>query len=311
MSRMSSKSLVSGVYYHIYQRTLNGFNLFYSHEDYLVYFTQFSVVAAKYRMCILGVCLMVDHIHMLISTEYPTEISRLMDECTSRYVIAFNAESGHQGPLFDSPYGRAPKMSDKKVRTCISYLYNNPVEKSLCRTAVSYRWHFLAYATSRNPFSEKIVIRYSSSSLINALNEVAAIRKRGRSLNYVILRRIFEGLTSKEREQLIDYIITSYSFVNYEATISFYGNYRTMLLAIDSNTGSEYDLKEKVSPDSDLIYQKLLIKIEKRQQLMTPNRVVALPLDEKKKLAISLKNTTNATWYQLRKWLHLPKTEFC
>lgn len=44
---------------HVYQRTLSGFNIFYDVEDYLVYFTVFSVLAVKYNIVVYGLCLMI------------------------------------------------------------------------------------------------------------------------------------------------------------------------------------------------------------------------------------------------------------
>ena len=39
---------------HVYQRTLSGFNIFYEVEDYLVYYTIFSVMAVRYGVVVYG-----------------------------------------------------------------------------------------------------------------------------------------------------------------------------------------------------------------------------------------------------------------
>lgn len=39
---------------HIYQRTISGFNLFYSLEDFLVFYTIVSVQARRRHICLLG-----------------------------------------------------------------------------------------------------------------------------------------------------------------------------------------------------------------------------------------------------------------
>ena len=50
---------------HTYQRTESGFNIFYEVEDYLVYYTIFSILAGRYNIVVYGLCLMIDHLHSL------------------------------------------------------------------------------------------------------------------------------------------------------------------------------------------------------------------------------------------------------
>lgn len=120
---------------HIYQRTISGFNLFYSIEDFLVFYTIVAVQARKQRLCLLGLCLMIDHIHILVRPDNLKHLSCFMSACTSLYVREFNARTGRSGSLFEPRYGSAVKMDGKRIRAAIAYLFNNPVEKRLCRMA--------------------------------------------------------------------------------------------------------------------------------------------------------------------------------
>ena len=45
---MKSRKFLCREFHHVYQRTLKGFNIFYDLEDYLVYYTIFSVMSRKY-----------------------------------------------------------------------------------------------------------------------------------------------------------------------------------------------------------------------------------------------------------------------
>ena len=62
-----------------------------------------------------------------------------MDRFTSWFVREYNSFSGRTGKLFKKNYGSAPKSDSKKIRSCINYIGNNPVEKSLCERAQDYR----------------------------------------------------------------------------------------------------------------------------------------------------------------------------
>lgn len=115
---------------HVYQNTVGGALLFYSPIDYLVFYSVFSVCVRQFRVKILGLCLMVDHIHVLFAETDLPRIRRFMQSCTSRYSRSFNNSLGKGGPLFNEGFSRAAKRGMKKIRTAIAYLYNNPVEKN-------------------------------------------------------------------------------------------------------------------------------------------------------------------------------------
>jgi REP element-mobilizing transposase RayT len=150
---MEKRKFKEGEANHVYQRTVSGFNIFYDVEDYLVYYTVFSVLAVKYDIVVYGLCLMIDHIHSLFMSRYKNLMSRFISHVTLLFVKEYNSAHGRKGPLFEERFGSSVKNGIKLLRTAISYLYNNPVEKLLCGRAQDFRWNFLAYAHSRNPFS--------------------------------------------------------------------------------------------------------------------------------------------------------------
>ena len=141
---------------HIYQRSINQFIIFYSMEDRLVYFTIFAVLARTYRIVVLALALMFDHIHSLIQASERKTYATFIGVVTLTFALAYNRDSGRKGALFEKAYSNAPKRRDKDVRTCIAYNYNNSVEKKLFVRAEEDRWNFLAYVDNPHPFSAPI-----------------------------------------------------------------------------------------------------------------------------------------------------------
>lgn len=292
---------------HIFQNTYDGKLLFYSVLDRLVFLTIYSIAAKKYGVPVWGLCLMFDHIHSLVQV-FATEIMSLfVGEYTSKYVLAFNRNSGRKGPIFRKAYGNAPKIGLKKIRTAIAYLFNNHVEKKLGNRAEDCRWNFLAYLNSDHPFSEKIDRRRCSHRLMIALTRVDALYKRQIWLDYPVLRSMYEKLTESESEQLTDYIIGKYLPLDKEALIACYGDYETMLIAINSNTGSEYDIKEQHDSNSDQIYESMLEVCRRSSYAANIPALLALPIGQKLAIADILVRETGAKPYQVRKFLHLAK----
>ena len=303
---MKKRRFVQGEANHIYQRTVSGFNIFYEIEDYLVYYTIFSVMAIKYDVMVYGLCLMIDHVHSLCTFGSKSSFSGFMSNVTSLFVREYNGEHRRCGHLFCENFGSAPKPGMKLLRTAISYLYNNPVERMLCRFSQEYRWNFLAYAHSTHPFSDRLILRKASCALRKAIEEVNGSRERGVHMTYSQLKRLFSVLDAREKNQLVDYIIVKYSVIRYDVlTTQCYDGYQNMITAINSNAGSEYEIDEHRWGKSDVAYRELY-KYVHSHGCLSAGEVIALGLDEKVSLHNSMLSSTTASSYQICKFLHLP-----
>ena len=161
--RGHKRKLPADTFQHIYIRSINQFVIFYSMEDRLVYYTVFAVMTKRYRVTVLALALMFDHIHHLIKTISRELYSKFIGVTTSTFVMAYNRDSGRKGPLFHKAYGNSAKRRDKDVRNCIAYNYNNSVEKLLFNRAEQDRWNLLAYIDNPHPFSKEICSGFQGS----------------------------------------------------------------------------------------------------------------------------------------------------
>lgn len=297
----------AGALHHIYQRTYDGFLIFYSVRDFLVFFTLFCTIARKYHIRVLGVCLMYDHIHVLVAAPSKKDLSAFVQEYTCRFSRQRNKQYLRKGPFFQRRFGSAPKSGEKKARTAIAYLYNNPVEKKLCKNAEDYQWDFLTYANNSHPFSQPLKLNGASRPMRRAVEEIKALRSSDTPLNYATIERIIKDLSPSEIRQLTDYTVSSFNCIDYKGLEDYYEDFHTMLTAIHSNTGSEYDIKEKVTPGSDAIFKKMQSAIRKMTSYSDMTEVLSLPDCEKKRLAWILSAETGASPHQIAKFLHLPQ----
>lgn len=302
-----TRKCLPGDIVHVYQRAVHGYNLFYTVEDRIVFLTMLYHFSRKWNVKILGVCLMVDHVHILLIPESKSAMSSFVNSYSSMYAKIFNASCGCSGQLFAKSFGSAPKFGDKKIRTAIAYLFNNPVEKTMCTRAEDYRWNLLAYAKLRHPFSAPVCKK--SKWLSYAMKEVAKYFENEIYLTYSTLRRIMQRLSTIEVEQLIDYILSLYNPIDYDTLTSYYGTYETMLIAINSNTGSEYDIKEEYNSYSDIVYYNV-IDFMSRSMKLDAKKVLAYTHEEKTKVANAIKLRVNITNRQLCKLLHMPAQEY-
>jgi REP element-mobilizing transposase RayT len=290
---------------HIFQHALEYRVLFYSLEDRLVFYTIFSVLAWRYEVTVLTLALMYNHFHSLIHASTPKVRSLFIGTLTSTYAMAFNRDTGRKGALFEKAYGNSPKSVEKKIRTCIAYNFNNSVEKGLYFRAEEDRWNFLAYINNDHPFSKPIIQNRASAMFRNRMKEVDAHVRDHAYLGYLTVRRLFRDLNGEEREQLTDYIISRYLPFDKALLLSFYKDYDSMVLAINSNTGSEYDIKEEYRPDSDCAYTQMLQIVSQSSYADNPHSIVSALPEKKQQIAMQLKKLTGAKDYQIARLLHL------
>ena len=302
---MKNRKFIEGEYQHVYQRTAKRHNIFYCDADYLVYFTIFCIWARKLKINILGLCLMIDHLHMLIQGRTKETVSRFISTVTKIFIHEYNSAIGRSGSLFEKRFGSATKQGRKKLVTTIVYIGNNPVEKKLCMRAEQYRWNFIAYLDSANPFSEKIKLRTASFRLRRSMKIVDWQHKQGRHLNYSLLRILFSGLNRKEHSQLTDYIIGKYNVLDKESLVWIFGSYENMLKAIHSTTGSEYDIKEDFNVASDTVYQDIREFITKNLTSDDIRKLTVIDMKEKIKVANRIKAHLGVPSWQIYKFLHL------
>lgn len=289
-------------FYHMYHRGQEGQVIFYCAIDRLVYYTLSSVLSRKYNVSILSAAYMFTHTHQTGRSSSSSVTRLYLSQLGRLYARMFNDMSGLPGRLFSPRSGLALKRTEKEIRTNLAYLANNSVEKRLFGHCWQDRWNFVAYAGSPFPFSEPLVRRTASRRLRTALAIVQGEYQRGEYLDYILLLRLFTGLSPKETQQLIDAIISIYTFIDYEAAVGFYGSYEKMILAFDSNTGAEYGFTEAWEPPSDIPYQ----------QMCGLARKMGFNLAEKKflrtcppELFAAFLRDTEATPYQIRRFLHL------
>jgi REP element-mobilizing transposase RayT len=121
--------LISGYYYHIYNRGNNGENLFIEERNYYYFLRLYThyifPIADTYAYC-----LMKNHFHLLIRIQ-PQDLSNF--DCSKPFSNLFNAytkalnQTYHRtGSLFERPFKRILVDSDSYFIHLVSYIHRNP-----------------------------------------------------------------------------------------------------------------------------------------------------------------------------------------
>ncbi len=146
MSR-SELLLTNGSFYHIYNRGINGVNLFYDERNYAFFLQKYGLylheVLDTYAYCLLG-----NHFHLLVKIKdvFPINLTGLEDlsglktglhnpdrivskrfsDFFNCYTKSINSNRNRTGGLFETPFRRIQVDDDKYFTQLIRYIHFNP-----------------------------------------------------------------------------------------------------------------------------------------------------------------------------------------
>ena len=291
-----------GYFHHLFLKARHGNVIFYKTEDYLFYYTLYSVLVRKYQIKAEAFCIMFNHTHSCQKARSRGRFLSFCRDLQSIFTIGYTKEYRLEGPLMMT-CGYVPKAAGKHHRSCLIYIANNAPAGKLVKNAIDYKWDLLAFFKSDHPFSDKLVIRKTRFAMKQAVKLVDWCFERNQFLNYTILRRLFDKLNSKEKSQLTDYIIIKYFFIDKASFISHFGDFSTTMIAIDSSAGSEDDFYEAWEDYS--VYFEMLKTALKTKVDIKHFRFHEMDHEERTIIKNVLSRIPGATQKHIRRFLHL------
>ena len=142
-------NLVSGEYYHIYNRGNSKQKIFHDNEDYfrfmsLLYacnsknnFRVFTLTKeespydferGKQLVSIGAHCLMSNHFHIIITQIDNNGISKFMQKVTTAYVMYYNKKYKRTGGLFEGKFKSKHLNDERYLKYIFSYIHLNPIK---------------------------------------------------------------------------------------------------------------------------------------------------------------------------------------
>ena len=166
--KYKKEPLVSGNYYHIYNRGNNGIDIFFENSNYEYFLKLYHQYVHPFAETFAW-CLMKNHFHFLVyirdenevlldSLEYSTvekpkvlDASKQFGHLFNAYTQAINKRYSRTGSLFEKPFERKKVSSEKYLQNLIYYIHNNPVHHGFTKTANEYSWSSYGSILSEMP----------------------------------------------------------------------------------------------------------------------------------------------------------------
>ncbi|KMQ66038.1 transposase [Chryseobacterium angstadtii] len=163
MIDIRTTSIEADRFYHIYNRGINGGNIFKSNRNYVFFLGKISEFLVP--VCdIYAYCLMPNHFHLLVKVKSDFELDSLvkvqnLDKAPDKglhsphhifskqfarifnsYSQAFNKENRRHGALIESPFKRKLIASDEYLINVIIYIHQNPQNHSIIHDYSKYNF---------------------------------------------------------------------------------------------------------------------------------------------------------------------------
>ncbi|MBO4469955.1 MAG: hypothetical protein J5740_06170 [Bacteroidales bacterium] len=310
---------------HICQLSADKGIIFYSVADILVYYSIFGVRCIKEDIIAIAFSIMLNHVHFEGYFKIESRMVSLMHGINTSFAKTYNSNYSLQGPVFHHGFQHSQRYGEQKIRDTFIYIGNNGKVKTPGIHAEDYRWNLIKYLASQNPFSETIDYRTASPDLLFLLSEVLSRRRKLQPLDYACFGEEYQRLNEKERQQLIDFIICAYFFLDREKIMSLYGTYDNICTAMNAVSGSEHGFSDDLSKEDYRHYYKIMsickrlgydipklrsfstLSLAESSKLSTKN-ALSFALEQNydfKRLVSTLKVESGCTDYELAKFFHL------
>lgn len=142
---------VPGQPLHVIQRGNNREPIFVGDEDYRFYLECLKEAALRAGLTVHAYVLMTNHVHLLVTPESETSLSKTLQSIGRRYVQYFNYTYNRTGTLWEGRYKATLIDSEQYLLICMRYIELNPVRAGMVGHPGDYLWSsYLANAQGQD-----------------------------------------------------------------------------------------------------------------------------------------------------------------
>ena len=134
------RSYVPDIPVHVVQRGVNRQACFFADEDRYTYLQALERMCARYGVALHAYVLMTNHVHLLMTPDHESGISRVMQGLGRVYVQRVNSRVDRTGTLWEGRHRDSLVDSDRYLLACQRYIEENPVRAGMVATAGEYEW---------------------------------------------------------------------------------------------------------------------------------------------------------------------------
>lgn len=138
MARIA-RLVLPGVPHHVTQRGNNRKQVFFGHQDCLLYLQLFKEYASRNRLTLMGYCLMPNHVHLIVIPQEPDSLARTLGRTHANFARAANIRAGTTGHFWQARFYSCP-LDERHQWFALAYVERNPLRAGLVPDPAGYLW---------------------------------------------------------------------------------------------------------------------------------------------------------------------------
>ena len=138
MPRVARKNITAS-YIHVITQGIRKEYIFMKDEYKNEYIKLLQEIFQKYNnLYLLCYCIMDNHAHLLIYTEYSTQLSKAMARINTSYGIFYNKREERVGYVFRNRYYTQAIKDQEHLYNAVAYIHSNPVKAKMVKEKEEY-----------------------------------------------------------------------------------------------------------------------------------------------------------------------------
>jgi len=131
--------VVADVAHHVTQRGNARQVILRSDADRVTYSELLREYSQLYGLCLLGYCLMSNHVHLIAVPQTLDALSQSLKQAHGRYAAYWNAQQSSTGHVWQGRFYSCP-LDESHLWKALRYVELNPVRAGMVATAEQWRW---------------------------------------------------------------------------------------------------------------------------------------------------------------------------
>ncbi len=138
-----NQKFAPGEVYHVVNRGALKITLFLTDHQYHVFIKMMHVYAERFNITVLAMCLMPNHIHLLVRVEEGGDLSRFVGNTCAQFSRLVNQYQRRSGTIFQGRFHASHVKDNLYLKTALKYIHLNPVKAGLTTHPIG--WEFSDY----------------------------------------------------------------------------------------------------------------------------------------------------------------------
>lgn len=136
----ANRYILPGRVCHLTHRCHNGSFLLRFAKDRTEYRERLRRIAKQMKVSLLGYCITSNHVHLLVKTEQPELVSKLMQKLEGEFAEYYNARKHRSGAFWQGRYWCTMVDSAQYLWDCMKYIDLNMVRAGVVSHPSEWKW---------------------------------------------------------------------------------------------------------------------------------------------------------------------------